>query len=242
MNTIIQAIFLAKNTHQINALLTDALEVYGIKSFAFTFYTQFPTSKGVIQYSYASPPLRSWHEYYLANSYEDSDRTLQQTKNTLEPIRWSVDSQAKRAKSTRESTLRKESKKQGIDKGISFPIHGPADDFASLVIHQREGETCFNGLSPVLHEIHILGYYCYTQLKKILRRQKHPLEKLKLTPREYQILSLTKENLQAEEVATLLHISPRTVHFHVQNALKKLGLKSKYQAVALLGGSITSKS
>jgi DNA-binding CsgD family transcriptional regulator len=36
------------------------------------------------------------------------------------------------------------------------------------------------------------------------------------------------------EIATLIGIAPATVHFHVENAKKRLGLKSRTQAVALL--------
>ncbi|MFI4957090.1 MAG: autoinducer binding domain-containing protein [Gammaproteobacteria bacterium] len=234
IHTLIKQLFTAKSTKQINELLTSAMHLYGIKSFAFTFYTQFPTSQGIIQYSYASPPLRGWHEYYLANHFEDTDQTLQSNKRALEPIHWDVYTQAKEAKTTKENRLREESIEHGIRRGISFPIHGPNDDFASLVIHEREGETCFKGLEPHLHEIHIFGYYYYTQLKKILRREKTPEKKLALTAREYQCLRLTKENFLAEDIAALLHITPRTVHFHIQNAIKKLGVKNKYQAVGKL--------
>jgi DNA-binding CsgD family transcriptional regulator len=234
LNKLIKQMFISKNIKEINKLLTEGLALFHIKSFAFTLYTQFPTSKGIIQYSYASGPLRSWHEYYLSNHFEDSDRTLQSTKNGLEPIHWDVNKQAQVAKSSRETRLREESKAHGISRGISLPIHGPHDDFASLVIHERRGEHCFEKINAHLHEIHIFGYYYYTQLKKIMRREKSPEYQLSLTAREYQCIKLTKENLLAEDIAALLHITPRTVHFHIQNAIKKLGVKNKYQAVAKL--------
>ena len=224
----------ATNLLQINKILTEFMGDHSVMSFAFTFYSQYPTSQGLIQYDFASEPLRAWHEHYLANHYEDTDQTLRWTKQTLEPIFWQVDKQVSRAKTPKERRLRDESQAFGIDRGICFPIHGPSDDFAVLVIHQREGESCFDGIDPYLHEFHILAYYYYAQLKQILRKEKSTFVHPELTHREYQCLKLTAENFLAADIADLIKISPRTVHFHIQNAIKKLGVKNKHQAVAKL--------
>ncbi len=219
---------------QIDALLTEFMTHYQIMSFAFTYYLQYPSSKGSIQYDFASPQLRPWHDYYLAHHYEDSDQTLQWSKHALTPLFWQVDEQASQVKTSKERTLRLESQKFGIDRGICFPIHGPADDFSVLVVHQRVGESCLEHIEPYLHEFHSMGYYYYAQLKQLLRSHKSKSEQLALTPRELQCLQLTGENFLAEELAKMINITPRTVHFHIQNALKKLGVKNKYQAVAKL--------
>lgn len=222
----------ATQVEQLNALLTEFMLQFEVLSFAFTFYLQYPTSKGQIQYDYASNPLRAWHRHYLTNHYEDSDQTLQWSKQILEPIHWQIETQEKKARTPKERRLRQESKAFGIDRGICFPIHGPSDDFAVLVIHQRVGETCLQQIESYLHEFHIVGYYYYTQLKKILRKKKSKVTHTKLTPREYQCLKLTRDNFLAKDIAQLINITPRTVHFHIQNAIKKLGVKNKYQAAS----------
>ena len=55
----------------------------------------------------------------------------------------------------------------------------------------------------------------------------------KLTRRERQVLGLLLEGLEQEEIATQLVISPRTVSTHIENILRKLGVRSRAQAVAL---------
>jgi DNA-binding NarL/FixJ family response regulator len=55
----------------------------------------------------------------------------------------------------------------------------------------------------------------------------------RLTDREREVLSFLQEGAANDEIAGQLFISPRTVETHVQNVLRKLGVHSKLEAVAL---------
>jgi len=55
-----------------------------------------------------------------------------------------------------------------------------------------------------------------------------------LTERERQVLHLLAEGWSNAEVATQLLISPTTVKSHVSNALSKLGVRNRIQAVLLV--------
>jgi DNA-binding NarL/FixJ family response regulator len=54
-----------------------------------------------------------------------------------------------------------------------------------------------------------------------------------LTPREREVLSLLASGRSAKQVARQLVISPRTLGTHVQNILRKLGVHTRTQAVAI---------
>lgn len=54
-----------------------------------------------------------------------------------------------------------------------------------------------------------------------------------LTVRERQVLALLARGLRQSDIATELVISPKTVGTHVEHILKKLGVRSRTQAVAL---------
>lgn len=54
-----------------------------------------------------------------------------------------------------------------------------------------------------------------------------------LTPREREVLQLLTEGLAGDAVAARLFVSPATVRNHVQHILKKLGVHSRVEAVAL---------
>jgi pimeloyl-ACP methyl ester carboxylesterase/DNA-binding CsgD family transcriptional regulator len=53
-----------------------------------------------------------------------------------------------------------------------------------------------------------------------------------LTPREREVLRLVAEGLSDNEIATQLVVSPHTVHRHVANVRRKLGLPSRSAAAA----------
>ena len=54
-----------------------------------------------------------------------------------------------------------------------------------------------------------------------------------LTSREREILGLLQAGASGDEIARRLYISRRTVETHVQNLIRKLGVHSRLQAVAL---------
>jgi DNA-binding NarL/FixJ family response regulator len=73
------------------------------------------------------------------------------------------------------------------------------------------------------------------RVERLLRRSRPvaPPVAVKLTRRELEILSLLAEGLHAAEIAARLFISPKTVSTHVDRILRKLGVRSRAQAVAL---------
>ena len=56
-----------------------------------------------------------------------------------------------------------------------------------------------------------------------------------LSPREREVGQLVASGHSNDEVAKILHISPRTVEKHVSAALQKLNLRSRLQLGRLLG-------
>jgi DNA-binding NarL/FixJ family response regulator len=54
-----------------------------------------------------------------------------------------------------------------------------------------------------------------------------------LTPRERDVLRLVAEGMSDADIAARLVLSPHTVHRHVANILRKLGLHSRAAAAAL---------
>jgi DNA-binding NarL/FixJ family response regulator len=55
----------------------------------------------------------------------------------------------------------------------------------------------------------------------------------KLTPRETEVLRSLADGLEPSEIAARLFISRRTVGTHLENIMRKLGVRSRAQAVAL---------
>jgi LuxR family transcriptional regulator len=59
----------------------------------------------------------------------------------------------------------------------------------------------------------------------------HSFGSQKLTVREIEILKWTAEGKTAADIAIILSMKERTVHFHVANAVQKMGACNKVAAV-----------
>jgi LuxR family transcriptional regulator, activator of conjugal transfer of Ti plasmids len=220
----------AEEIKELSKVLGFYLGGLGIQSYAFTYYDLYPSSQRPIRYSYVSPALDIWHQHFIASQYEDVDQTLKFAKKRIEPIFWDVHEQVKDTQHPKEARLRKESIEYGINKGVLIPIHGPEDDFSTLVLHQRAEETWLEEHPEYVQEAFLAGYYYYGRLVEIL--PSHPkANKFKLTKREIQCLELCAKGYLAREIAKVLHITERTANYHIQNLNKKMGVNNKYQAI-----------
>ncbi len=54
---------------------------------------------------------------------------------------------------------------------------------------------------------------------------------LKLTPRQREVLQLVAEGRSAQEIGTLLKISPRTVEYHKYRLMEDLKLRSSAELI-----------
>ena len=59
-----------------------------------------------------------------------------------------------------------------------------------------------------------------------------PLEAVRMTPREREVINLIAEGLGNKEIATRLHIATHTVKSHVRNIMEKLMLHTRLQIAA----------
>jgi DNA-binding NarL/FixJ family response regulator len=74
-----------------------------------------------------------------------------------------------------------------------------------------------------------------TRVRNLVRRSRPlaPAVATGLTRREREVLRLLVEGLRSEDIARRLFISRKTVGTHVENILRKLGVRSQAQAIAL---------
>lgn len=234
INEFINNIARATTLKQLNQTLARYLAYHGISSYAFTVYQTHTRSGQKLIYEMTSAPLALWHQHYLDSGYADVDQTLTNTEVSLIPTFWDVQQQLTQAKKGREQRVREESIDFAIDKGLSIPLHGPDNWFAVLVLHQRKGEKGLQHYQTLQHEWISAATFYFHYFRHHFLQQSTPPQQRHLTKREQQCLQLTAEDIPINEIAKRLHISVRTVNFHLQNANKKLGVSNKYMAILKL--------
>ena len=95
---------------------------------------------------------------------------------------------------------------------------------SGTIIHVLAGERV---IAPALEQDAVLA------LGRFAKRAREGSEvAAELTPRELQILELLSEGHTMRQIATRLSISPRTVETHVGKLYRKLGVRTRVQAVS----------
>lgn len=115
---------------------------------------------------------------------------------------------------------------RAIDAGASGFItkHRAINDVIAAVRAAHAGEM----LIPPAMLLGLLSRLYQRQRQEEARASLEPL-----TPRERQVLQALARGLDNRETAMQLRISPNTVRTHLQNAMSKLGVHSKLEAVVL---------
>ena len=114
---------------------------------------------------------------------------------------------------------------RAVEYGAAGVLHKSArmDEIVEAVRRLREGET----LIPLEEVVELLRFASNRKEEEYEARQLIA----QLTDREKEVLSLLAEGLDAEEIASRLHISAKTERNHVARIFAKLGVHSRLQAL-----------
>ena len=224
------AFIAAKSITTLNKILTQYLSRFGITTFSFTYYLHHPGLHNALKYDYATANFKPWHQYYLAENFEDIDSTLQFAYKTSLPTFWNLQQQLQEAKTPREKQLRLDSIAFGAIQGLSISLHGPQQNFATLTLVQMRGQKCLDNWRELQYELFTVGYYYYFYLQQHLP-QTQKQNKYRLSRRQIQCITLVAKQYSISDIAKTLKITERTVNYHIQLLNKKLGTPNKYQSV-----------
>lgn len=84
----------------------------------------------------------------------------------------------------------------------------------------------------LMADLQLLAVHAQVAFARLFKPPEAANEPLpRLTPREREALSLTAAGLKARAVAEAMGLTERGAHFHVQNAMRKLDVRSKEAAV-----------
>ena len=99
-------------------------------------------------------------------------------------------------------------------------------------------EAEFTSKALQLNWLALLSHEAFT---RVLARTHAPNRQVKLTKREIEVLQWAAEGKTNEDIATILAIKGRTVKFHIENAVMKLGTSNRIAGVtrALMMGLLS---
>lgn len=120
----------------------------------------------------------------------------------------------------------------GYRTGIAVALHLPENRHFLLGVDRetplpKEDEK----LTRLLADLQFLAVHAQDAAQRLLLSETRPAQVPHLTPRELDILRLTRDGKSAWVAGQILAISEHTVNFHLRNIQRKLSTTSKHQAV-----------
>lgn len=119
-------------------------------------------------------------------------------------------------------------REMGIEDGLAVPCHGPGGRVGVISI----GFERFDLAETDRRAVALAAGMAYERMHVLAPPAAGP--RSALTPRERDCLAFVAEGLSDADIAKRLGISPVTAHAHVENAKRKLGARTRAQAVAKL--------
>jgi DNA-binding CsgD family transcriptional regulator len=167
----------------------------------------------------------AWEMHYASQDYLSVDPLVEQMNRAPCAFRWS--SLFARVDPVRRRVL-DDAAAFGIRDGFAVPIHGPRGAIGAVAI----SATHYDLAPQDEHALRMASLYLHAQMN-VLRGDAtvHPIRNL--TPRERECLNWVAAGKTDWEISQILNISEQTTHGYVQNAMTKLGARTRAQAVAL---------
>jgi DNA-binding CsgD family transcriptional regulator len=204
----------------------QALETMGFRYFACCSHVDplRPPRGAVMLHTYPREWARAFSEldfYYVDPVFHYADRTLS-------PFFW--DEGAFRSDLTPpQQEILAEAARYGIDRGYTVPIHSPRSLSAFRASCSVVPDSV--SLAPACYSaVQLMSCYLYELASQDSDRKAAALPRA-LSRRERQCLELAAQGKSDWAVGKILAISERTVHNHIENAKRRLGVATRVQAI-----------
>jgi len=174
----------------------------------------------------------AWQQRYETEDYLAIDPTVAHGKRTTMPFVWSDD-----ALDTCQSFW-EDAESHGLKVGWAQSCYDARGVGGMLTLARSNDHLSDKELDDISLKMSWLALAAHQILSRLLIPKCMPEAAADLTAREIEVLRWTADGKTSSEVGEIMRISERTVNFHVNSTLLKLGASNKTAAVikaAILG-------
>jgi LuxR family quorum-sensing system transcriptional regulator SolR len=167
---------------------------------------------------------KEWQERYASQNYLAIDPTVAHGMSSVRPMVWAE----KVSPSSQE--FWDDARAHGLKAGwaqSSFDAKGVA---GMLTLARSEDDLSAAEVDATSLRLSWLVQAAHEGLSRLISQRSNELP-IQLTQREVEVLRWTADGKTSGEVGQIMNISERTVNFHVNNAIEKLGTANKTAAV-----------
>lgn len=192
----------------------------------FSFSTTYPTKADHFNTAQLNNYPTDWCIEYEQKNFGAIDPVVAHCNHSRLPVLWSEELFSKTP------SMWDALEQRGLQYGFSQSIHDEKNGHCSILSLARSHcpMTPYE-LYENLGFLTFIGYHLHTLIAQTLPKKAAKPSVPNLTPREIAVLNLAAVGKTACESAMILNLSARTVNFHVQSAILKLGVRNKTSAV-----------
>ena len=228
---VIEQAATAKTLDDLDAVMRRAFAQFGVEYFS---VDQMRDGAGrlVGEHHFGNWP-EDWGAHYLQQQHFKHDRVVRHAVLNPTPMHW-LEPATQCNLDRDEKRLFGEAREFGLKDGFITPVHQVDDNVASVSLTSPERLELSTADHAALRLLSL--YYCMYGL-----RLKHSrTDRVKLTPRQLQCLQWVRASKSSWDISEILGISERTVNYHIEDACKRLNVKTRHQAVieAIMQGQI----
>lgn len=168
----------------------------------------------------------SWRNYYAQNECILMDPAIQMSMRSSRPVIWTEKLYQQN------KVLWQEMKRDGHSIGVTQSCWGPQSIAGFLSFSRNSGAISKAEMRELEPELRQISLSLFSKIYDFYHLDEtYNTEDQIITLREREILRWTGDGKTAEDISIILNITPRTVHFHMNNVLNKLIVSNKVHAV-----------
>lgn len=169
----------------------------------------------------------AWLERYWERDYYAVDPVIEHCTKSVLPMTWG-DLHPRMSVAGRAMML--EASEIGLADGASTGVHGPAGELGILSFARERARVRSKAdRRHTLGVTQLLAAHVHESVRRVFGVAAPPV---RLSRRERECLSWAAEGKTSWEISLLLTISERTVNFHLDNAVARLGASNRQHAIA----------
>jgi DNA-binding CsgD family transcriptional regulator len=169
-----------------------------------------------------------WLERYVREGYFKVDPIVRYAQSTSLPAIWSDEI----FHDSKSAQFWEEAKSFGLSQGLSFAVHEqPGATGIFSLARDKPLDLPEQEMAALIGRAQLFAGMLHHAVSRLNLPKLLPSKDVSLTPRERECLIWSADGKTAWEIGRILSIAERTVVFHVNNAIQKLGATNKTQAI-----------
>lgn len=182
--------------------------------------------RGLVSLPWAEFPS-GYVETYRAEGWDKKDPVVKKALLARRPFEW-AEASPRGGFTKDQKRFFEECRDLGVHSGITIPIPGTGRDVDLISLSLRQRQLVPSHRMAHLYMLSVQYWLKYCELSD--RREQIAVP---LTPQELECLRWCKEGKTNWEIGNILHISEKTVEFHLGNGMRKLGANNRITAVII---------